>query len=109
VICANSGLTSANSDNVPVVRQDERKISEMIQSISSIETTNRNPGIVPPWLTKPQAKNPGIVPPWLLEPITILPVDEPEFHILPVDGETQFVSESVDASPASLADALRGR
>ncbi len=91
----------------------------MIQSITSTEAANRNPGIVPPWLTKPQAKNPGIVPPWLLEPITILPVedepvtilpvDEPEFHILPVGGETQFVRQSVDASPASLIDALRGR
>jgi hypothetical protein len=68
----------------------------MIQSINSI--------------TAAPTRNPGIVPPWLLEPITILPVDdEPEFHILPVDGDTQFVPESVDASPASLADALRGR
>ena len=91
----------------------------MIQSITSTNgAANRNPGIVPPWLTKPQAKNPGIVPPWLLEPITILPVEEPvtilpvdapEFHILPVDGETQFVPQSADASPASLADVLRGR
>ncbi len=91
----------------------------MIQSITSTNgTANRNPGIVPPWLDTSQAKNPGIVPPWLLEPITILPVEEPitilpvgepEFHILPVDGETQFVPELVDASPASLADVLRGR
>ena len=82
----------------------------MIQSITSSEAPNRNPGIVPPWLTKPQPKNPGIVPPWLLEPITILPVAEDEdVHILPVDGETQFVSTPVDASPASLADVLRGR
>ena len=90
----------------------------MIQSINTTGAANNNPGIVPPWLLKPQPKNPGIVPPWLLEPITILPVeepvtilpvDEPEFHILPVDGETQFVRESVDASPASLADVLRGR
>jgi hypothetical protein len=81
----------------------------MIQSITSTNgAANRNPGIVPPWLTKPQPKNPGIVPPWLLEPITILPVDVPEFHILPVD-ETQFVPVSADASPASLADVLRGR
>lgn len=81
-------------------------------------TTNRNPGIVPPWLTEPRAKNPGIVPPWLQtpirtlpieEPITILPVDEQEFHILPVGGETQFVSESAAVSPTSLADVLRGR
>lgn len=81
--------------------------------------TNKNPGIVPPWLTpRPPAKNPGIVPPWLQqpirilpidEPITILPVDEPEFHILPVDGETQFVSTPAAVSPTSLADALRGR
>ncbi len=97
----------------------------MIQSITSTNgTANRNPGIVPPWLTKPaQPKNPGIVPPWLLEPITILPVEdvaasepitilpvaEPEFHILPFDGETQFVPMSAVASPATLADALRGR
>lgn len=79
----------------------------MIQSLNA--TANRNPGIVPPWLSKPEPRNPGIVPPWLLEPITILPVDEPEFHILPVDGETQFVAQSVDASPASLIDALRAR
>lgn len=83
-------------------------------------TTNRNPGIVPPWLTKPTvpSRNPGIVPPWLQtpirilpieEPITILPVDEPEFSILPVGGETQFVSESAAVSPTSLADVLRGR
>ncbi len=97
----------------------------MIQSITSTNgAANRNPGIVPPWLTKPQPKNPGIVPPWLLEPITILPIEEPtapapisilpvndaeEYHILPVSGETQFVRESVDASPASLADVLRSR
>lgn len=83
----------------------------MIQSITSTNgAANRNPGIVPPWLTQPEPRNPGIVPPWLLEPITILPIDEEqEFHILPVDGETQFVPESVDASPASLADVLRGR
>ena len=90
----------------------------MIQSITSTNgAANRNPGIVPPWLTKPEPKNPGIVPPWLLEPITILPIEEPvtilpvdvpEFHILPVD-ETQFVPVSADASPASLADVLRGR
>lgn len=81
-------------------------------------TTNRNPGIVPPWLTPTPAKNPGIVPPWLQtpihilpveEPITILPIDAPEFHILPVDGETQFVSESTIVSPNSLIDALRAR
>jgi hypothetical protein len=75
----------------------------MIHSITTPqETPGRNPGIVPPWLQP--AKNPGIVPPWLLDqPIHILPVDET------VGGDTQFVSESVDASPASLADALRGR
>lgn len=91
----------------------------MIQRITSTNgAANRNPGIVPPWLTTPQAKNAGIVPPWLLEPITILPVEEPvailpvsepEFHILPVDGDTQFVPVSADASPASLADVLRRR
>ena len=72
-------------------------------------TTNRNPGIVPPWLSQPRPKNPGIVPPWLQQPIRILPVDEPEFTILPVDGETQFVPEPANVSPTSLADALRGR
>lgn len=73
-------------------------------------TTNRNPGIVPPWLTQPRPKNPGIVPPWLQQPVHILPVDEAEeFHILPVNGDTQFVSEAADVSPTSLADALRGR
>ena len=74
--------------------------------------SNQNPGIVPPWLTspaKPPVKNPGIVPPWLQQPIHILPVDEPEFSILPVDGETTFVSTPVAVSPTSLADALRGR
>lgn len=82
----------------------------MIQSITSTNgAANRNPGIVPPWLTKPEPRNPGIVPPWLLNPITILPVDEPEFHTLPFDEDTQFVTLSADASPASLADALRGR
>ena len=71
--------------------------------------TNRNPGIVPPWLTPAPTKNPGIVPPWLQTPIRILPVDEPEFHILPVGGETQFVSDPAAVSPTSLADALRSR
>ena len=86
------------------------RFSTMIQPTSSIETTNRNPGIVPPWLSEQGSKNPGIVPPWLLEPIHTLPVDdEPEFHILPVGGDTQFVSESVDVSPTSLADAIRNR
>lgn len=81
----------------------------MIQATTTA-AADRNPGIVPPWLTPERAKNPGIVPPWLLDPITILPVDgEPEFTILPVGGDTQFVPEPVDASPASLADALRGR
>lgn len=81
-----------------------------MSSISTIHTADRNPGIVPPWLSTPApAKNPGIVPPWLQQPITILPVDEPEFTILPVDGETQFVSEPADVSPMSLGDALRGR
>lgn len=82
----------------------------MIRPLASTTTApNRNPGIVPPWLTRPEPRNPGIVPPWLLQPITILPIDEPEFHILPVDGDTQFVPQSVGASPASLIDALRGR
>ena len=82
----------------------------MIQQLTSIAASNRNPGIVPPWLTPERSKNPGIVPPWLAEPIHILPVDdEPEFTIQPVGGDTQFVPESVDASPACLADALRGR
>jgi hypothetical protein len=81
----------------------------MIHRISTTDAPNRNPGIVPPWLTKPEPRNPGIVPPWLLEPITILPVDEPEFHILPVGGDTTFVTESLDASPASFVDVLRSR
>lgn len=72
---------------------------------------NRNPGIVPPWLTGPTpAKNPGIVPPWLQTPVHILPVDEePVITILPVGGATQFVSEPAFVSPTSLADALRAR
>lgn len=84
--------------------------------IHQITTTppaaDRNPGIVPPWLQPERTKNPGIVPPWLADPIHILPVDdddEPIFTILPVDGETQFVPEPVDAPPVSLADVLRGR
>ncbi|MEO6867158.1 MAG: hypothetical protein ABI200_03980 [Gaiellales bacterium] len=93
-----------------------------MMSVTNIASTNRNPGIVPPWLSTPSpARNPGIVPPHLQFPIKILPIELPEqeYHILPIaeeiytilpfDGETQFVSESVDASPASLADALRGR
>jgi hypothetical protein len=80
----------------------------MIHSITA--ATNRNPGIVPPWLTKDgQPKNPGIVPPWLLNPIHILPVDEQDHQVRSVGGDTQFVSELVDASPASLADTLRSR
>ncbi|MCB0880565.1 MAG: hypothetical protein KDC46_16475 [Thermoleophilia bacterium] len=70
---------------------------------------NRNPGIVPPWLTPERSKNPGIVPPWLLETVHILPVDEGETTFSPVNGETQFVPQSIDASPASMIDALRGR
>ena len=83
----------------------------MIQTITSTNgAANRNPGIVPPWLTQPMPKNPGIVPPWLLNPITILPIDEPEeYHSLPVSGDTEFVPQSTDASPASLLDALHGR
>jgi hypothetical protein len=100
---------SDKSGNVSVVRHPERKISIMIAPITTA-SHDRNPGIVPPWLTPTQGRNPGIVPPWLADPIRILPVDdEPEFTILPVDGDTQFVPQSVDASPASLADALRGR
>ena len=71
----------------------------------------QNPGIVPPWLSGPKApvvKNPGIVPPWLQEEFHILPVTE-EYTILPVTGETQFVRETADLSPMSLADALRAR
>lgn len=92
------------------------RFTSMTSSITS--AADRNPGIVPPWLSGPgTGRNPGIVPPWLQrpitilpieEPITILPVDEPEFEILPVD-ETQFVSESAVVSPTSLADILRGR
>jgi hypothetical protein len=81
----------------------------MIHRTSTTDAPNRNPGIVPPWLTSPEPRNPGIVPPWLREPFTILPVNEPEFHILPVGGDTKFVSESLDASPASFVDALRNR
>ena len=54
-------------------------------------------------------RNPGIVPPWLLETVHILPVDEGETTFSPVNGETQFVPQSIDASPASMIDALRGR
>ena len=81
-----------------------------LMNITNInEAANRNPGIVPPWLSKPQPRNPGIVPPWLEDPITILPIDEQEFHVLPISGTTKFVHESVDVSPTSLIDALRGR
>ncbi len=86
------------------------RFTMMIQPATTIQATTSNSGIVPPWLQGERTKNPGIVPPWLLEPIHILPVDdEPEFHILPVGGDTQFVTESVDVSPTSLADALRAR
>ena len=37
---------------------------------------NGNPGIVPPWLTKPPVTPPGnggVVPPWLRNPVRILP------------------------------------
>jgi hypothetical protein len=79
-------------------------------TITAAPAANRNPGIVPPWLTKPApaTKNPGIVPPWLQSQIRILPVED-EVHILPVDGETQFVSTPASFSPTSLADVLRGR
>lgn len=43
-------------------------------------TGNRNPGIVPPWLQKPD-RNPGIVPPWLQDrpvgPVEPVPDDVP--------------------------------
>lgn len=104
--------------NVLVVRQTEQKIYEK-STMTITATSNRNPGIVPPWLNQPQGKNPGIVPPWLQSPITILPIEDPitilpidedpEFTILPVDGDTQFVRESIDLSPTSLIDALRAR
>jgi hypothetical protein len=51
---------------------------------------SENPGIVPPWLQKPDptpptqtAGNGGIVPPWLENPIRILPWPWPEdeWHI----------------------------
>lgn len=73
-------------------------------------TSERFPMLIQPLAsTTAPNRNPGIVPPWLREPITILPVDEPEFHILPVNGDTQFVPQSAGASPASLVDALRSR
>ena len=80
--------------------------------ISTTSTArNDNPGIVPPWLSGPTpAKNPGIVPPWLQTPVHILPIDEePIVTILPVGGNTAFVSEPTFVSPTSLVDALRAR
>jgi len=71
----------------------------------NIATTNRNPGIVPPWLTA-EPKNPGIVPPWLELPVHILPVDV-SAPVATAGGETQFVRESTALSPNTLVDALR--
>lgn len=85
----------------------------MSAAIQPIES--RNPGIVPPWLTKPAApstpapRNPGIVPPWLRTEFHILPVDEVTILPIDLDGETQFVHDPADTSPTSLADALRSR
>jgi hypothetical protein len=65
----------------------------------------QNPGIVPPWLTKPAKpgeKNPGIVPPWLVDVPRILPVT-PQ----PPAATTAFVRDSVDYSPSTLIDAIR--
>ena len=73
-------------------------------SITLQATGDRNPGIVPPWLTNPKPKNPGVVPPWLINPIHILPVDMPPMRPA---GETQFVPATTD-SP-TLVDALRAR
>lgn len=77
----------------------------------SATTTDRNPGIVPPWLTGPATdadRNPGIVPPWLIgdeDTPKILPVDSPNATV-----QTTFVREPAGASPQiALADAVRGR
>jgi hypothetical protein len=53
-------------------------------------TIQRNPGIVPPWLTKSVGDtNPGIVPPWLADgddtPV-ILPIESPNSKVA-----TEFV------------------
>lgn len=60
-------------------------------------------------ITTSSNRNPGIVPPWLLDPIRILPIDEQGPAARTFGGDTQFVAESVDASPASFADILRSR
>jgi hypothetical protein len=76
-----------------------------------LNDTDRNPGIVPPWLTRPAVagdRNPGIVPPWLTE-------DPDTPRILPVNGgnatiETSFVREPATSSPTlTLIAALQPR
>jgi len=75
--------------------------------VKSLTTTDRTPGIVPPWLSTPADvdTNPGIVPPWLTggDIPRILPVDSPNAAV-----QTTFVPESVSFSPPSLIEALRG-
>jgi hypothetical protein len=79
---------------------------------ASVHDADRNPGIVPPWLTEAPSvrdtdRNPGIVPPWLIgdETPRILPVDSPNATV-----QTTFDREPADASPPrALADALRAR
>lgn len=102
---------SGRFGNVPGVRHPERKIFAMTH-FTITSSPNRNPGIVPPWLSKTEPRNPGIVPPWLQNSVHILPIEEATpIHILPVemDGETQFVSDTSSISPMTLLDALRSR
>ncbi len=61
---------------------------------------NGNPGIMPPWLQKPD-RNPGIVPPWLQgRPVgPSIPVDDDTPRILGSAAPTVYEPTPVEPDP----------
>jgi hypothetical protein len=67
-----------------------------------VNSTNRNgnPGIVPPWLQRPD-RNPGIVPPWLQgRPVgPTVPVDDDTPRILGAMQPTVYEPTPITPDP----------
>ncbi len=80
--------------------------------MTAIATTNSTApgngiGIVPPWLL--DGADTGIVPPWMDAPFQTLPTDDQAATSANAGVATTFVRVPVDASPATMIDALRAR
>jgi hypothetical protein len=84
---------------------------------------NRNPGIVPPWLTKPVNPedpgngNPGIVPPWLtpetpVTPRPLLPPQPVADEVMPLPGPVlegvRILGHVPELEPGYDPDQVRG-